>query len=62
MALVHRSAVLADYVKARRMEEEAQLEAELRLTQSATMELQIRGLNEKLANERQPTLVRLRRL
>jgi hypothetical protein len=56
MALVHRSAVLADYVKARRMEEEAQLEAELRLTQTATansrvqaMEGQIRGLNEKLS-------------
>ncbi len=29
MALIHRSAVLADYVKARRLEEEAQLESEL---------------------------------
>jgi hypothetical protein len=55
MALIHRSAVIADYVKARRMEEEAQLEAELRITQSASansrvqaMENQIRGLNEKL--------------
>jgi hypothetical protein len=59
MALIHRSAVLADYVKARRLEEEAQVEAELRLTQSATaqsrmqtMEVQIRGLNERLQNER----------
>lgn len=33
MALIHRSAVLADYVKARRMDEEAQLESELRLQQ-----------------------------
>jgi hypothetical protein len=55
MALIHRSAVLADYVKARRLEEEAQLEIELRLTQTATansrmqaMESQIRGLNEKI--------------
>ncbi len=31
MALIHRSAVLADYVKARRMDEEAQLETEIRL-------------------------------
>ena len=59
MALIHRSAVLADFVKARRMEEEAQLETELRLTQSATansrmqaLEVQIRGLNERLQNER----------
>jgi len=59
MALIHRSAVLADYVKARRMEEEAQLEAELRLTQTATansktqtLEMQIRGLNERLNNEK----------
>ncbi len=56
MALVHRSAVFADYVKARRLEEEAQLEAELRITQTATansrvqsMEGHIRGLNEKLS-------------
>lgn len=58
-ALIHRSAVLADYAKSRRTEEEAQLEAELRLTQTATanarlqtLEVQIRGLNERLANER----------
>lgn len=56
MALVHRSAVLADYVKARRLEEEAQLEVELRLTQTANastkiqaMETQIRDLTEKLS-------------
>ncbi|MBS1962757.1 MAG: hypothetical protein JST04_11105 [Bdellovibrionales bacterium] len=57
MALVHRSAVLADYVKARRLEEEAQLEVELRLTQTAnattkiqSMESQIRDLTDKLSN------------
>lgn len=56
-ALIHRSAILADYVRARRSEEEAQLEAELRLTQSTSansrlqaMEVQIRGLNERLSS------------
>ena len=56
MALIHRSAALADYVRARRMEEEAQLEAEHCLTQTASansriqaMESQIRGLNEKVS-------------
>lgn len=66
MALIHRSAVLADYVKARRMEEEAQLEAELRLTQTAAansrlqaMETQLRGLNERLSSERAMSANRL---
>jgi hypothetical protein len=56
MALVHRSAVLADYVKARRMEDEAQLEAELRMAQVANsnsriqaMEARIHALNERLS-------------
>lgn len=55
MALVHRSAVLADSMKARRLEEEARLEADLRLAQTAAanarakaMEAEVRGLNERL--------------
>jgi len=35
MALIHRSAALADYVKARRLEEEAQLEAEILIANAA---------------------------
>ncbi|MBC7385070.1 MAG: hypothetical protein H7301_02770 [Cryobacterium sp.] len=51
MALIHRSAALAGYVKARRLEDEAQLEAELAQRELKTREAEWKKAQDRSARE-----------